>query len=437
MAMGSGTWGHQTLRSMEFFISLGKFLLMRTPEPSPHEAERLETLFQQDLLDSAPEPEFDSIVTLAAQLFSVKIVLISLVDDCRQWFKAKVGLASTESSRDISFCGHALHGDDLFEVPDARCDDRFFDNPLVTGEPYIRFYAGQPIQSVDGYKLGTLCLIDDQPRTLNESERHSLRLLSQQVEYYIRLRHQLSRQDKKIQLLTAQVKSRTQANILKDQLLAVLSHDLRSPLISFRSVLELMATQNLEPGELESFIPDICHKFDQTEAKVLQVLQWAQQQLQNQAIALEPLNIEAIANHVLPWCRDCAHRKEVTLCFDLAPGLQVLANLDLVGVVLRNLLANAVKYSRRGDTVTLFAQPSGQYVELGVRDTGLGMRPETLKKIRSCTYQLSAPGTDNELGTGLGLLLCQTYLNQMGTALDIESRWMEGSSFSFRLAIVS
>ncbi|WP_024545537.1 GAF domain-containing sensor histidine kinase [Picosynechococcus sp. NKBG15041c] len=408
---------------------------MRIPEPLPHEAERLKSLFQQDLLDSAPEAEFDSIVTLAAQLFGVKITLISLVDDCRQWFKAKVGLNGDETSRDLSFCGHALHGEDIFEVPDARLDERFFDNPFVTGEPHVRFYAGQPIRSPDGYKLGTLCLIDDQPRMLTMPERHSLHLLGQQVEHYIQLRHHIRQQEKRIKLLSAQVQSSNQANALKDQLLAVLSHDLRSPLISFRSVLELFATQNLEPGELEGFIPEICQKFDQTETKVVQVLRWAQQQLHNQGVSLEPLNVEAIARSVLPWCQDCAQRKKINLRVDLTPGLQALGNLELVGVVLRNLLGNAMKYSRQGDQVTLFAYQEGQYVELGVQDTGLGMKPETLKKLRSYTYQASAPGTDNELGTGLGLLLCQTYLNQMGTALDIESRWLEGSSFSFRLAI--
>ncbi|WP_099238483.1 GAF domain-containing sensor histidine kinase [Synechococcus sp. BDU 130192] len=408
---------------------------MRTPEPLPHEAERLKSLFQQDLLDTPQEPEFNRIVNLAARLFGVKIVLISLVDDCRQWFKAKVGLTATETPRNVSFCGHAIREADIFEIPDTLADERFWDNPLVTGKPYIRFYAGHPIRSGDGYPLGTLCLIDEQPRKLTATERELLQMLAHQVEDLLRLRRNLKRKQNKIKLLTVQVQSLDRSNNLKDQLLAVLSHDLRSPLISFRSVIELLAAQALEPEELEILIPEVCNKFDQTEMKVMQMLQWAQQQLQTEVVPIEMIKVEAIADHVLPWCQDCAQRKNVTLQVEMEPQLQVLGNLELIGVVLRNFLGNAVKYSRHGETITLFARRSGQYVELGVRDTGLGMKPETLKKIRSHSYQLSAPGTDNEKGTGLGLLLCQTYLNQMGTALEIESRWMEGSTFSFRLPI--
>ncbi|MBV5260991.1 GAF domain-containing sensor histidine kinase [Synechococcus moorigangaii CMS01] len=408
---------------------------MQKPAPLPNEVERLQALFQQDLLDSRPEPEFDGIVALAARLFEVEIVLISLVDDCRQWFKAKSGLKASETSRDISFCAHALHGESIFEIPDASLDERFWDNPVVTGEPFVRFYAGQPIHSEDGYKLGTLCLIDSQPRTLTPKERELLQMLAWQVEQFLRLRRHLRQKQKKNKLLVAQLQAVAKNSTLKDQLLAVLSHDLRGPLLSFRSVIELLAAQALEPGELELLIPDVCAKFDQTEMKVLQVLRWAQQQLQSQPISLDVLTIEAIANHVLPWCQDCAKQKNIHLQVELEPGLKVLGNLNLLGVVLRNLLTNAVKYSRRGDVVTFFAERQDQHGALGVRDTGLGMDPITLKKIRSATYQMSAPGTEDEQGTGLGLLLCQTYLNQMGTALDIESRWTGGSTFSFRLVL--
>lgn len=224
---------------------------MHKPEPLPDEAERLQALFQQELLDSQPEPELDRIVALAARFFEVEIVLISLVDDCRQWFKAKSGLADSETPRDVSFCAHALHGDDIFEVPDASLDKRFWDNPLVIEEPFIRFYAGQPIRSENGYKLGTLCLIDSQPRTLTPKERELLQMLAQQVEDFLWLRRHLQHKRKKHQLLVAQLQSVVKNNSLKDQLLAVLSHDLRGPLLSFRSVLELLSSQALEPGELE------------------------------------------------------------------------------------------------------------------------------------------------------------------------------------------
>ena len=115
-------------------------------------------------------------------MFGVSIALVSLVDEDRQWFKSRQGLEAPETGRDISFCGHAILGGDIFEIPDARADPRFADNPLVTGEPQIRFYAGAPLATSEGYRIGTLCLIDGQPRQLSEDERRSLRDLADAVE---------------------------------------------------------------------------------------------------------------------------------------------------------------------------------------------------------------------------------------------------------------
>lgn len=149
------------------------------PPPVPSsEAERLATLRKLRVLDTPPEERFDRITRIAARLFDVPIVAVSLVDTERQWFKSCQGLSVRETSRDISFCGHTILGDGMLVVPDARRDPRFADNPLVTGEPGIRFYAGHPLASPDGHRLGTLCLIDRRPRELNELDREALRDLA-------------------------------------------------------------------------------------------------------------------------------------------------------------------------------------------------------------------------------------------------------------------
>jgi GAF domain-containing protein len=132
-----------------------------------NEAERLAALHRLLLLDTPPEERFDRIVAFAAEEFDVPIALISLVDGDRQWFKARTGLGVCQTPRSSSFCGHAILARDVLVVPDARLDERFFDNPMVVGEPHIRFYAGAPIELEDGHRLGTLCLIDTAPRTLD------------------------------------------------------------------------------------------------------------------------------------------------------------------------------------------------------------------------------------------------------------------------------
>jgi len=131
------------------------------------EAERLAALHSLLILDTPPEQRFDRIAAFAASEFDVPIVLLTLLDTRRQWFKARIGLDACETARDISFCGHAILQADIMVVPDALQDPRFADNPLVTGAPRIRFYAGAPLQLPSGQRLGTLCLIDRRPRTLD------------------------------------------------------------------------------------------------------------------------------------------------------------------------------------------------------------------------------------------------------------------------------
>lgn len=144
--------------------------------------ERLRHLADLAILDTPPEAQFDRIVRLAKKMFDVPIALISLVDANRQWFKACIGLPVRETGRDVSFCGHAILGEDTFVIEDTRADPRFADNPLVTGAPFIRFYAGQPLRVAGGHKIGTLCVIDTAPRRFSVEDRAALRDLAAVLE---------------------------------------------------------------------------------------------------------------------------------------------------------------------------------------------------------------------------------------------------------------
>lgn len=166
---------------------------MITPPIPTNEPARLAALRRYDVLDSLAEGDFDDLTRLAAMICGVPIALVSLVDTGRQWFKAKVGLQACETSRDISFCGHAILDTGIMEIPNALEDPRFFDNPLVTGEPKIRFYAGAPITTTDGYAIGTLCVIDRTVRQLNQAQREMLLQLATQVVRQLELRLHLRR----------------------------------------------------------------------------------------------------------------------------------------------------------------------------------------------------------------------------------------------------
>lgn len=148
---------------------------MQEPIILKNEKERLKALEAIGLMYTPAEDRFDRITRMATKIFRVETALVSLVAENCQWFKSKTGLNANETSRSISFCGHAILADDIFMVPDTHLDERFSDNPLVTGPPYIRFYAGQPIATAGGLKLGTLCIIDPNPRTFTEEEKEQLR----------------------------------------------------------------------------------------------------------------------------------------------------------------------------------------------------------------------------------------------------------------------
>jgi GAF domain-containing protein len=160
---------------------------MTSPIPK-HEARRLEVLWQYEVLDTVPEEVFDDLTDLAAHICDAPIALISLVDEDRQWFKARIGITVTETSRDISFCAHAIMNDGLFVVPDATKDKRFKHNPLVTGPQKIRFYAGAPLVTPDGHALGTLCVLDSKPRTLRPEQAQALHVLAHHVVSQLELR---------------------------------------------------------------------------------------------------------------------------------------------------------------------------------------------------------------------------------------------------------
>lgn len=156
---------------------------MKKPDIPSNEEVRLKNLRTLSVLDTLPEERFDRLTRLAKKMFGVPIAIVSLVDEDRQWFKSCIGLDAKETSRDISFCGHAILGDHLFIIPDATKDERFADNPLVTKGPKIRFYAGCPLKYLDGSLLGTLCILDTKPRTLDEEDQSAFKDLAELAEH--------------------------------------------------------------------------------------------------------------------------------------------------------------------------------------------------------------------------------------------------------------
>lgn len=155
---------------------------MKAPEQPENENIRIASLQSLKILDTKPEERFDRLTRLAKRLFDVPIAMVNLVDTNRLWFKSSQGVEGTECPRELGFCGHAILDDDIFVIPDALLDPRFCDNPFVIGEPNVHFYAGVPLTLSNGCKVGTLCLVDQVPRTFSEEDKELLRDLGQMVE---------------------------------------------------------------------------------------------------------------------------------------------------------------------------------------------------------------------------------------------------------------
>ena len=254
----------------------------------PGEAERLAALRRYRILDTEPERAFDDLALIASQICGTPMALITLVDADRQWFKARVGVSIQETARSVSFCAHAIRHEGLFVVPDAREDRVFRDNPLVTGDPYIRFYAGAPLVSQDGHALGTLCVVDRVPRTLTREQSEALHALKRQAEAQIELRGSLVELK---EALAERDRAEAAREKLIDQLRGALANVSRlSALIPYCSTCRLNLTIPADPAAIPTVSAGV--------TQMLAERQWPENEVMRVELALE----EALANAIRHGC---------------------------------------------------------------------------------------------------------------------------------------
>ena len=260
-----------------------------------NEPARLAALHSYRILDTEPERAFDDLTMLASHICGTPMALITLVDEDRQWFKSRVGISASETPRAVSFCAHAIQQHDLFIVSDVRADERFRNNPLVTGDPHIRFYAGAPLVTPEGHALGTLCVVDRVTRTLTREQIEALDALRRQVQSQLELRrnvveleHALAERDRAQAQQTATLEE-----------LRVAHENVRrlSAMMPFCSTCHFTMTIPADPSAIPALTDGV--------TQVLQAKHWAEEDVMAVELAMQ----EAVANAIRHGCAGDASKQ--------------------------------------------------------------------------------------------------------------------------------
>jgi signal transduction histidine kinase len=414
-----------------------------------NEDERLEALRRYAILDSEPEAGFDDLTALASEICETPIALVSLVDAHRQWFKSRVGLGAPETPRELAFCAHAILQDDVFEVPNALDDPRFADNPLVAGDPDIRFYAGAPLVTNDGFKLGTLCVIDRVPRQLSPAQVRALKALGRQVISQIELRHAVAGLARTVLDLRTARRSlqriddsrEATGRSSKSSFLARVTHDLRTPLNAILGYGEHLLEEDDGDAELAGEAREVIGKIVDAGGYMLRlvndILDLARLDAGHLKVTASPIELEELLRGVVDTMRPQALVGGNTLEIEIEGDLPELASDPTrVRQVLFNLLSNACKYTSGGQiAVRVGTVPDDEALLLEVVDTGIGMTEAERSRLFRPFVQVHESADAEVESTGLGLVLTRALCERLGGSIEVRSESGVGTTFTVWLPL--
>ncbi|TDT44643.1 hypothetical protein CLV90_1719 [Maribacter spongiicola] len=399
---------------------------MVKPEIPTNEEQRLEALKSFNVLDTLEEKEYDAITRIAADICDTPMALVSLVDEGRQWFKSHHGIDATETPRDLAFCAHAINTpDSLFVVNDANKDDRFFDNPLVTGGPSVQFYAGAPLNTKDGESIGTLCVIDTKPRNeFTERQRASLKDLADQVMAQLELRRQNIQQ----KIINEELR------IKNDQLKHLsyrLAHDMKTPLLGISSLVGFIKedySDFIKETEIPNYLGIIDNRLEYMESLVNGIINY--NAITNAQINLQEFDISKEITSVLNKQSDATK-----VHLQLENGNKtIIHSLNSFHQIFKDLISNSIKFTDKPTIEILIGFKENQdFYAFTYEDNGPGIPERYWEKVFTLFEKL---GTENTNDTGIGLTTIKALLDKLGGTISIGKRKdnKEGVYFNFTLS---
>ncbi|KUJ63545.1 hypothetical protein AR687_02335 [Flavobacteriaceae bacterium CRH] len=400
-------------------------------QPIPHnEIQRLAALKRYNILDSLPENAFDDATKLVSYICGVPIAHISFIDENRQWFKSEIGVGVSEVPREITFCRYAIMDTEMLEVPDTHLDDRFKDDDNVTGGYKVRFYAGVPLTTPDGYNIGTICAVDHVSKELNENQKNALSIIAKHVINLLELRI------KNIEL-NVQKKIAERAIHAKDSFLANMSHEIRTPLNAIIGFTDLLAQTKLDTNQTD-YIDSVQIAGENLLLIVNDILDLSKIESGNLTIDAQPFNLQKTLKHIYNLLKvKVSSGVEFNLFLDADLPEMVIGDHGRLNQILVNLTGNALKFTKEGEvtvSVKKVDETDDEYsIRFSVKDTGIGIPNNKLKTIFDRFTQAEESTTRRFGGTGLGLSIVKQLVELQKSEIHIKSQQGRGSEFFFVL----
>lgn len=395
------------------------------PKDHINEQLRLKELESFSILDTLPDQDYDNLTSIAAQICGTPISLVSLIDNKRQWFKSHHGLNVSETPKEYAFCAHAINNDDkLFLVKDAREDERFYDNPLVTAEPYVIFYAGIPLVTDEGLPLGTLCVIDHEPKVLDQSQINALKSLSVQVMNLLRLRK--SKMDQESLISNLESKNRE-----LEQFANVAAHDLKSPLHSITSLASLFRKQYSD--SIDDDGKNILRLIEESSEKLSGLIEGLLRYSKSEDSLKEEKSLININTMVIGLSKLFSAEENLSIN-SKSPIESITVNKTALDQILINLVANAIKYNDK-EKIEIeidVDEDEHQYIFI-VKDNGPGIKKEYQERIFNIFEVFSNSDRYGKSGNGIGLSTVKKVVELLGGRINVESEIGHGAKFIFTL----